>query len=93
MPHVPLTYRAKIWLECSGALEMMEPGVYRDLQHDNQMDDSVVAEIEKDVGRTMPLNVFFGGDGPGIDKLRRVLIAYSRCVPQPINSCYSNSSL
>lgn len=75
---VPLLYRAKIWYECSGALEMMEPGVFKDLLNDQQQDGSVVAEIEKDVGRTMPLNVFFGGDGPGIEKLRRVLIAYSR---------------
>jgi small G protein signaling modulator 3 len=35
-------------------------------------------EIEKDVGRTMPLNIFFGGDGAGVVKLRRVLTAYSR---------------
>ncbi|THH10048.1 hypothetical protein EW145_g1603 [Phellinidium pouzarii] len=78
---VPLLYRAKIWYECSGALEMMEPGVFTDLLNDQQQDGSVVAEIEKDVGRTMPLNIFFGGDGPGIEKLRRVLIAYSRRNP------------
>ncbi|PAV16090.1 TBC-domain-containing [Pyrrhoderma noxium] len=77
---VPLFYRAKIWLECSGALEMMEPGVFGDLLNGKE-ERSVEAEIEKDVGRTMPLNVFFGGDGPGIDKLRRVLVAYSRRNP------------
>lgn len=75
---VPLVYRSKIWLECSGALELMEPGTFNDLLNSQQADASVLAEIEKDVGRTMPLNVFFGGDGPGIDKLRRVLTAYSR---------------
>jgi len=32
------------------------------------------------VGRTMPLNIFFGGDGAGVVKLRRVLTAYSRYV-------------
>ncbi|KAH8118089.1 TBC-domain-containing protein [Phellopilus nigrolimitatus] len=78
---VPLLYRAKIWLECSGALEMIEPGVFKDLLNGRQEEDGVVGEIEKDVGRTMPLNVFFGGDGPGIEKLRRVLIAYSRRNP------------
>ncbi|KAJ7068881.1 rab-GTPase-TBC domain-containing protein [Mycena belliarum] len=77
---IPLAYRSKVWLECSGGLEMMEPGVFRDLL---AVDDegTVVAEIEKDVGRTMPLNVFFGGDGAGVVKLRRVLTAYSRRNP------------
>ncbi|KAJ7471030.1 rab-GTPase-TBC domain-containing protein [Mycena latifolia] len=77
---IPLVYRSKVWLECSGGLEMMEPGLFRDLL---AVEDPghVVAEIEKDVGRTMPLNVFFGGDGAGVVKLRRVLTAYSRRNP------------
>ena len=78
---IPLVYRAKVWLECSGALEMREPGLFQDLLARMDGNDAgVEAEIEKDVGRTMPLNIFFGGDGAGVDKLRRVLIAYSRCV-------------
>jgi hypothetical protein len=77
---IPLVYRAKVWLESSGALEMREPGIFRDLLEEKDGPDSVRGEIEKDVGRTMPLNIFFGGDGAGVDKLRRVLIAYSRCV-------------
>jgi hypothetical protein len=75
---IPLAYRSKVWLECSGGLEMREPGVFRDLLAEAEGPGSVAGEIEKDVGRTMPLNVFFGGDGAGVDKLRRVLIAYSR---------------
>lgn len=75
---VPLVYRAKVWLECAGAIDMREPGLFRDLLAQNLDDGHVRAEIEKDVGRTMPLNVFFGGDGAGVDKLRRVLTAYSR---------------
>ena len=75
---IPLVFRSKVWLECSGGLEMREPGVFRDLLAEAEGPGSVVGEIEKDVGRTMPLNVFFGGDGAGVDKLRRVLIAYSR---------------
>ncbi|KAK2467249.1 hypothetical protein APHAL10511_000798 [Amanita phalloides] len=84
---IPLVYRAKVWLECSGGLEMKEPGLFQDLlsvrgrEEDDDGPGSVVAEIEKDVGRTMPLNVFFGGDGVGVGKLRRVLTAYSRRNP------------
>lgn len=82
---IPLVYRAKVWFECSGALEMKEPGLFHDLlaqvDHDADGSKHVLAEIEKDVGRTMPLNIFFGGDGAGVLKLRRVLTAYSRCVP------------
>lgn len=77
---VPLAYRAKVWLESSGGLEMQEPGVFAELLAQTDSDDGVVREIDKDVGRTMPLNMFFGGDGVGVQKLRRVLIAYSRCV-------------
>ena len=76
---VPLAYRAKVWLEASGALEMQEPGVFAELLAlADSEGDGVVREIDKDVGRTMPLNMFFGGDGVGVHKLRRVLIAYSR---------------
>ncbi|KII84372.1 hypothetical protein PLICRDRAFT_362645 [Plicaturopsis crispa FD-325 SS-3] len=78
---IPLVYRSKVWLECSGGLDMREPGVFQDLLAETEGPESVVSEIEKDVGRTMPLNVFFGGDGAGVDKLRRVLIAYSRRNP------------
>ncbi|KAF7335463.1 GTPase activating rab protein [Mycena venus] len=63
-----------------GGLEMMEPGLFRDLLA-MEGPAHVMAEIEKDVGRTMPLNVFFGGDGAGVVKLRRVLTAYSRRNP------------
>jgi small G protein signaling modulator 3 len=77
---IPLVYRAKVWLECSGGLEMKEPGLFHDLLAQVDSGDSMVKEIEKDVGRTMPLNIFYGGDGPGVQKLRRVLNAYSRYV-------------
>jgi hypothetical protein len=81
---VPLAYRAKVWLESSGGLEMQEPGVFAELLAQTDSDGGVVVrEIDKDVGRTMPLNMFFGGDGVGVQKLRRVLIAYSRSVRVP----------
>lgn len=84
---IPLTYRAKVWYESSGALENHEPGTFRDLwleaeKLQRQTKEGVakhltMEEIEKDVTRTMPLNIFFGGDGQGVDKLRAVLGAYS----------------
>ena len=75
---IPLIYRSKIWLECSGGLELMEPGLFQELLSQSDPSEGVPAEIEKDIKRTMPLNVFFGGDGAGVEKLRRVLVAYSR---------------
>ncbi|PCH42541.1 TBC-domain-containing protein [Wolfiporia cocos MD-104 SS10] len=75
---IPLVYRSKAWLECSGGLEMREPGVFADLIAQSGDETGVLREIEKDVCRTMPLNVFFGRTGAGVDKLRRVLTAYSR---------------
>lgn len=77
---IPLVYRSKVWLECSGGLEMREPGVFADLLAQSDDGSGVLPEIEKDIGRTMPLNIFFGRTGAGVDKLRRVLIAYSRFV-------------
>lgn len=95
---VPLVYRAKIWSECVGALDMNEPGYFTDLLSSHKGEESsILGEIEKDVKRTseslllgflevvnlmhlmetVPTNIFFGGDGVGVDKLRRVLHAYS----------------
>ncbi|KIK25057.1 hypothetical protein PISMIDRAFT_97440 [Pisolithus microcarpus 441] len=78
---IPLAYRSKLWLECSGGLEMREPGLFADLLAWTDAHEPAVTEIEKDIGRTMPLNIFFGGDGAGVNKLRRVLTAYSRRNP------------
>jgi hypothetical protein len=64
---IPLICRAKVWLECSGGSEIKEPGLFQELlavpQGREGLDGedgrgNVVAEIEKDVGRTMPLNVW-----------------------------------
>ncbi|KAK8854964.1 hypothetical protein IAR55_003704 [Kwoniella newhampshirensis] len=75
---IPMTYRSDVWAECSGAKDLMVPGEYSEILtvHANDT-SSFLADIEKDVGRTFPGNVFFGGDGPGVGKLRRVLVAYS----------------
>ncbi|CAE6429807.1 unnamed protein product [Rhizoctonia solani] len=75
---IPLTFRDKVWSECAGAAEIREPGVFQDLlKHHEGEENLALKEIEKDVVRTMPLNLFFGGDGVGVVKLRKVLQAYS----------------
>ncbi|KAI0290765.1 hypothetical protein BC826DRAFT_1106250 [Russula brevipes] len=62
-----------------GGMEMQEPGVFAELLAQTDSDGGgVVREIDKDAGRAMPLNMFFGGDGVGVQKLRRVPIVYSR---------------
>ncbi|KIR36411.1 hypothetical protein I352_01360 [Cryptococcus deuterogattii MMRL2647] len=75
---IPLKYRGDIWAECSGAKDLMVPGEYAEILTVHKDDVSpVMADIDKDVSRTFPGNVFFGGDGPGVEKLKRVLVAYS----------------
>ncbi|KEP52255.1 Rab-GTPase-TBC domain protein [Rhizoctonia solani 123E] len=75
---IPLVFRDKVWSECAGAAEIREPGVFQDLLKRHEGEENLaLKEIEKDVVRTMPLNVFFGGDGVGVAKLRKVLQAYS----------------
>ncbi|OLL27091.1 TBC domain-containing protein [Neolecta irregularis DAH-3] len=79
---VPVVYRAKVWAECSGASQLRQPGYYDDLISDGRDTDSMsVQQIDMDINRTMPNNVFFGGKGPGVPKLRRLLLAFSRHNP------------
>ncbi len=77
---IPVTYRAKIWAECSGALTMRTPGYYDDLVQQGVDDPVIVAQIGMDVHRTLTDNVFFR-DGPGVAKLNEVLHAYARRNP------------
>lgn len=77
---VPVALRAKVWSECSGASGMRIPGYYDDLVRGVGGDDpdpSVVAQIDMDIRRTLTDNVFFR-KGPGVAKLKEVLLAYSR---------------
>ncbi|KAJ5497560.1 hypothetical protein N7463_009547 [Penicillium fimorum] len=81
---IPVALRAKIWSECSGASAMRIPGYYDDLVHGvggSDPDPSVVAQIDMDIRRTLTDNVFFR-KGPGVGKLREVLLAYSRRNPE-----------
>ncbi|WFD33386.1 hypothetical protein MCUN1_000199 [Malassezia cuniculi] len=73
---VPMVYRAAVWSQCVGAADVAEPGRYTEL-----CAGEPESQIELDVRRTMPNNLFFGGDGPGVPKLRRVLAAYARYDP------------
>ncbi|KAJ5178639.1 uncharacterized protein N7500_001338 [Penicillium coprophilum] len=81
---IPVALRAKIWSECSGASAMRIPGYYDDLVHGvggSDPDPSVVAQIDMDIRRTLTDNVFFR-KGPGVSKLKEVLLAYSRRNPE-----------
>jgi len=56
---IPLVYCSKVWMDCIGALDMNERGLFQDLLAQTDRPENLVGEIEKDVGRTMPLNIFF----------------------------------
>ena len=78
---IPVSYRAKIWAECSGAAALRVPGYYDDLIRTGTDDPTVVSQIQMDIHRTLTDNVFFR-KGPGVAKLNEVLIAYSRRNPE-----------
>ncbi|KAL7926389.1 rab-GTPase-TBC domain-containing protein [Trichoderma austrokoningii] len=76
---IPVSYRAKVWSECSGATALRIPGYYEGLVSQNGQDDdaTVVSQIKMDINRTLTDNIFFR-KGPGVQKLSEVLLAYSR---------------
>ena len=76
---IPVAYRPKIWSECSGATALRIPGYYEDMvaQSSDSDDPTVVSQIGMDIHRTLTDNIFFR-KGPGVQKLREVLVAYSR---------------
>ncbi|KAH8433399.1 uncharacterized protein LDX57_011033 [Aspergillus melleus] len=77
---IPVALRAKVWSECSGASSMRVPGYYDELVKGTDgydPDASVVSQIDMDINRTLTDNVFFR-KGPGVAKLKEVLLAYSR---------------
>ncbi|OJI96649.1 hypothetical protein ASPVEDRAFT_119470 [Aspergillus versicolor CBS 583.65] len=81
---IPVALRSKIWSECSGASSMRVPGYYDDLVKGvggTEPDSSVVGQIDMDINRTLTDNVFFR-KGPGVTKLKEVLLAYSRRNPE-----------
>ncbi|OBT91059.1 hypothetical protein VE02_00039 [Pseudogymnoascus sp. 03VT05] len=76
---IPVSYRAKIWAECSGATTLRVPGYYDDLvtNRDGNDDPIIVSQISMDINRTLTDNIFFRR-GQGVAKLEEVLLAYSR---------------
>lgn len=78
---IPVAYRAKIWAECSGASALRVPGYYDDLVQNGSDDADILTQIHADIHRTMTDNVFFR-TGPGVPKLREVLLAYARRNPE-----------
>jgi small G protein signaling modulator 3 len=80
---IPLVYRSKVWSECSGAFSMKVPGYYDDLvsQLASEHDGNAVQQIDMDIGRTLTDNIFFR-KGPGVQKLKEVLLAYARRNPE-----------
>ncbi|GAA5921296.1 hypothetical protein JCM3775_002980 [Rhodotorula graminis] len=91
---IPIAYRPKIWGECSSANEAREPGVYQELlaQPSTPAEAQCLKQIDMDCHRTFPTNVFFAGNGPGVAKLRNVLVAYSRRNPK-IGYCQGMNNL
>lgn len=86
---IPVKLRPQIWSQCSGAESITIPGLYQELLTDSQNSsdtdfDPIAAQntsqIDLDLYRTMPHNIFFG-KGPGVAKLRNVLVAVSRHNP------------
>lgn len=79
--------------------DAMVPGEYAVILAVHADDTSpFLAEIDKGVSRTFPGNVLFGGDGPDVAELRRVLVAYSWHNPavgccQGMNASRPNLSL
>jgi hypothetical protein len=78
---IPVALRAKVWAECSGAFALRIPGYYEDLVNNGEDDPTIANQIQMDITRTLTDNIFFR-TGPGVQKLKEVLLAYSRRNPE-----------
>ncbi len=78
---IPVSMRAKIWAEGSGANTLRVPGYYQDLVNNGEDDQTIASQIQMDITRTLTDNIFFR-TGPGVQKLKEVLLAYSRRNPE-----------
>lgn len=77
---IPVSLRPKIWSECSGANARRSPGYYDELvsqcESGDSLDSEIVSQINADIGRTLTDNTFFR-HGPGVSRLKTILLAYS----------------
>ena len=71
---IPMHYRPAVWSQFVQAHMCAEPGIYQHLYESSTYE----RQIALDVRRTMPANLYFGGCGPGVPKLHRLLSAYAR---------------
>ncbi|KAF9946232.1 hypothetical protein BGZ65_009931, partial [Modicella reniformis] len=84
---IPVMYRNKIWQEVSGALDMRQPGYYKELLSRQKLETCQWwSDIEMDLHRTFPTNVLFSPGGQGIEKLKNVLLAYKDYFTQQLLS-------
>jgi hypothetical protein len=76
---LPNKLRGEIWEVCSGAIyeRFMNQGLYDKILEENKEKTSLsLEEIEKDLNRSLPEYKAYQ-QSEGIDRLRRVLVAYS----------------
>jgi hypothetical protein len=79
---IPTSLRPKLWTEMCGAKTLRNPTEYYTLLNNTEANIEAESQIELDLYRTMPFNVFFKDNGPGLSKLQNVLIGFSRRYPQ-----------
>ncbi|KAF2422403.1 TBC-domain-containing protein [Tothia fuscella] len=77
---IPVTLRREVWMERTGASTLVEPGRFKALLAESNLDSYTKREITIDVERTMGNNVFFR-NGVGKEKLQDVLVAYAHFNP------------
>lgn len=83
---IPLKYRHDLWLELSGAKNLLVPGEMQNLIKGakataNEVVKSNIHQIDLDLHRTLPSNIYFndlvnGQPGPNFYKLQNVLYAF-----------------
>ena len=74
---IPVALRREVWMERTGANSLVEPGRFRSLLSDAELQQYIRNEIDADVERTLGNNVYFR-NGIGKTKLTDVLIAYAQ---------------